>query len=811
MIGLLLVVAAAFGVQDTVGVAVNMSAARVAVGDVVIYEVTVTTPGRAPDEVQLPQFAGGLVMQSTRRYDEYSIRFPGGRIRTTRFEVHLRARSAGRYAIPPVVVAHEGRRYASRSVALQVVPAGSLPPGARSGSPRVEGFTPSAVGPDGEALLRARLEPDTVFVGEQATLIVDALISDDLRTRLRRAPEYLTPSVSGMWTQDLTDVAGTRVEWSASRRYEVQTFRRAYFPLEVGTFTVPEARLLYEARRGFLFTPYSEELTSAPLDLVVLPLPDGDVPASFTGAVGDYSISATLAPANLAVGDAALLTVVVRGDGNLKALPAPRIPAAPVALDSPTEDADVEPASGVVSGRKTFTWAVVPERAGLIEIGPIEYGFFDPDAREYRVARTGVLALEVAPADSSAAAVAPQALAALRTRPTPDPFGGLRGATGAALAVAPVVLAGAFLLVRRSRERARVTPSRRALRRRLHQRLDELAAPARVSDARFFDEVGQAARDWLAERFARPELRASSAGALATGLEAASVPAALAGALRDLIERLERARFQPTPPSPDERLRLLQRTRDTLDRMDRVAGARRRQAGAVVILLALAAHAGIAGAQDGARPTLAEIRAAHEDGRALEAATLARRYVRAEPRDPAGWYDLGTVEAARGERGVATWALLRALALDPRADDIAHNLDVLGVEDATRRVAAPALPLRPGELRALALAAWWLTVFIALLAWLRRSRGLIFGAASSAATSVLLAALLVAPGVAPDSAIPFDPAAPVRAAPHLRAPVLRDVGSGPLRVVERRDGWMRVRNALAEEGWIERSEVGLIE
>lgn len=813
MIALLVAGALALGVQDSVGITVQLSTPRVEVGEVVIYDVTVTTPGRAPDDVQLPQFAGGLQMQGTRRYDEYAIRFPGGRIRTTRLEVQLRARSAGRYAIPPVVVVHDGRRYASRSLTLQVVAAGTQPPIAGLGIPRVEGYSASAVGPDGEALLRARLDPDTVYVGEQATLIVDALVSDDLRTRLRRAPEYLTPSVSGMWTQDLTDVLGTRVEWSGPRRYQVQTFRRAYFPLEAGTFEVPEARLVYEARRGFLFTPYSEELTTAPLRLWVLPLPARDVPASFTGAVGDYAISATVAPANLSVGDAALLTVVVRGDGNLKSLPAPQIPAAAVTLDAPTEDAEIDATDGLVSGRKTFTWAVVPERAGRIEIGPIEYGFFDPEVGEYRVARTGVLALEVAPADSAAGGpVAPEALAALRSEPRPDPFQALRGAAGAALAITPVLLAGAFLLARRSRDRARALPSRPALRRRLHARLDELAAPDQIGVPRFFDDVDVAVRDWLADRLGRPSLRSAEGIALTRELEAAGVSASLAGAARDLIERLERARFQPNAPLPVERERLIQRLREALDRIDRTArsGGVASPLALLWVLAASTASAAAVQAQGDARVTLDAIAAAHAEGRQHEAASLARRYVQAAPLDASGWYDLGTIEAARGANGLATWALLRAHALDPRADDIARNLELLGVDDAALRAASPALPLRPGELRALALAAWWLTVLLAIVARSRGSRRLVFGGATAAAATLLFSALLIAPRVAPDSAVPFDAAAPVRAAPHVRAPVLREAGSGLLRVVERRDGWLRVRDAMSGEGWIERREAGVL-
>lgn len=814
-----LAVFALLQIGDTVGVAVQLSQQRVPAGEIVVLDVTIATPGAAPDDIRLPQFAGGLELVGSRRYDEYAVRFPGGRVRTTRLEVHLRPRRPGRYAIPPVIVVYDGRRFSSRALQLEVVDAGSAQALPGYGVPDVEGFSRSAVGPDAEALLRARLEPDTVWVGQQATLIVEALVSNELRARLRRAPEYLTPQVAGMWTQDLPDVLGTHVEWSGPRRYEVQTFRRAYFPLEAGRFTVPEARLLYEARRGFLFTPYSEELYTPPLTLVVRPLPTANVPDSFTGAVGSYSITASLEPADLAVGDAALLTVVVRGAGNLKGLPAPRIPDAPITLDTPTEDAEIDAVQGVVTGSKTFTWVVVPEQPGIVRLGPIEYGYFDPDVGDYRVARTGILSMEVAPADPSATGGghAREALRPLRTRQRPDPFDGLRGTAAAALTMAPLLLAGLFLGARRSRARARVRPSQRALRRRLRERLGALGDAAELDDARFFENLAAAARGWLADRLETPSLRGATGPALSAALEGAGVPATLADATRDLLERIDRSPFQPTPPTRDERRRLIERVGEALDRVDRVAPPLKRvrsraaaPAGPLALtLLALGASA-LRAQNDPATPRLDDIVSAAAAGRVPEAANLARAYVRAQPRDASGWYDLGTIEGARGNRGLATYALLRALALDPRAADVRHNLDVLRVEDAARRAAAPAIPLRPGEARAAALAAWWLALLSATIAITRRSRRWTLVAATTGAAALVLASALLAPRVAPDSAVSFAADTPLRAAPHLRAPGIRAAGSSVLRVVERRDGWLRVRDADGAEGWIERRDVGII-
>lgn len=99
----------------------------------------------------------------------------------------------------------------------------------------------------------------------------------------------------------------------------------------------------------------------------VLPLPEQGRPASFSGAVGTFTVSATAKPVNVAVGDPITVTLAITdqsGASNLESLQPPAL-AADAALAKEFRVPN-EAISGVVTGRtKRFTVTLRPLRAGI--------------------------------------------------------------------------------------------------------------------------------------------------------------------------------------------------------------------------------------------------------------------------------------------------------------------------------------------------------------------------------------------------------------------------------------------------------------
>src|SRR5262245_35342172 len=311
--------------QDRPKVSAELEPSTVRAGEVSVLRITVESRGGELPKIPVPALPRELQIVGTQDYQETNISF-GSRITTIRREIMLLPQQTGEFRIAPVRVVIGNTTVYTWPLTLRV-----------TGSPITPG---TAVG--GDARILVRMVPDTVYVGEQSTLVGEVLLSPELQMRLTRPPGYDAPAPSDFWIQELSSEPGTEFRVINGQRFVAQRFYRAYFPLTAGRYAFAPARVTYEARQGFLFAPQSFELRSESPKVVVLPLPEHGRPADFRGAVGHVKVRASIEPASAAVGDAVSLTVEVKGTGNIKALPLPTLP--PIAgadvLD-PAESADV--------------------------------------------------------------------------------------------------------------------------------------------------------------------------------------------------------------------------------------------------------------------------------------------------------------------------------------------------------------------------------------------------------------------------------------------------------------------------------------
>ncbi len=798
----------ALHVQVPVQVRARLQDEAIRAGESTVLRVDVETDGPRARIGSFGSLPPGIEVLSSRSFDQRQFSMPGGTRRFISREFVLRARAPGRYRIPSIDVTVEGRPYSTRSQLLTV-----MAPSRPSGEPAED-----AEG----VVLRTWLDADTVTVGEQVTLEAEAMFSPDARLRLRRAPEYEAPSPSGFWIHDLPEGRRSTTRFVGQERYEVQRFSRILFPLAPGEYEIPPARLEYEMRRGLLYAPETRHLESEPLRLVVRTVPESR-PAGFTGAVGRYTVRGRLEPAEVPAGEAAVLTVEVEGDGNVKALPAPALPEIDgVDVFPPSEDAETETRQGVLRGTKRFRWVLIPRRAGEVEIPEIRYAYYDPDTGRFDAAVVDPLRLTVSAGATTPVAPAPLALRYLQ--PAPGQGGRLewvRSTWFAALQLLPLLAFAGVLAWRRGGRRA---PSRRSLRRERRAELKTLETRAATGGAALYADAEAFARGWLARRLHVP----ASHAARPSVLVAAGVPEETARALRSLLDRLAAGRYAPTPPDPELRRETIRALGRLLERLDREAPLPRAAptgvpaaAGMLAALLVAGSGPAPAAAQEvpdqevagqlpapvaggqADREAFAAGIEAFDAERYPEAVGAFQRYVAARPEDAAGWYNLGTAYYRDGLDGYAAWAWLKALRVDPRHDDARHNLRVAGVAPELVARVSPPLRLRGEELFLLASIAW-LVAGGAGIGWLiRRRRRAPFAAASALFLAVVLAAAGWASTRPAETLIVLQDAA-LRAGPNLRADPISTLEAGiGLTPVEHRGDWVRVRTAAGADGWVE--------
>jgi hypothetical protein len=153
-------------------------------------------------------------------------------------------------------------------------------------------------------------------------------------------------------------------------------------------------------------------LAGDPVTLQSVPLPVDNKPSGFNGAVGNYTISVSAAPTNIAVGDPVTVTVQIAGTGAVESLTLPQQTGwDQFKLYPPTSDYQ----SGDqldLSGTKTFKLTAVPESMDVKELPPFTFSFFDPEQNAYRTLTQPAMPLIVRP---SAASLPPPVLVGAST------------------------------------------------------------------------------------------------------------------------------------------------------------------------------------------------------------------------------------------------------------------------------------------------------------------------------------------------------------------------------------------------------------
>ena len=149
---------------------------------------------------------------------------------------------------------------------------------------------------------------------------------------------------------------------------------------------------------GSLSQMVRKQITTPSIEIEVLPLPTPK-PDNFSGAVGKFSVSATLTPEQVNANDAATLRLVVSGQGNMKLMKAPtiRFPQDFEVYD-PKEDNKTTNTSTGAKGNVIYDYVVVPRHGGKYTVPPVEFCYFDPEAGRYNTVRTDSFSLAVAKA-----------------------------------------------------------------------------------------------------------------------------------------------------------------------------------------------------------------------------------------------------------------------------------------------------------------------------------------------------------------------------------------------------------------------------
>lgn len=325
----------------------------------------------------------------------------------------LVAQRTGELRIGAAEIGVDGATYHTQETPIEVRAAGDAA-GGRAGAGREERESESLeqragnqIGKD-DVMLRLVLSRRSVYKGEP----IRAALKLYSRVNVAGSEGAKMPAFNGFWSQQLDVEQGPFRETVGGKVYEAYNIAEyLLYPQQSGRLTIEPAELtvfvqvvvqssrhydpffgggheIYNVRRA-LRTP---EVT-----VDVREFPAG-APASFTGAVGKYTMEASLSSKSVSANSAANINVRIAGTGNLNFMQPPvlNLPSSFELYDTKTTEQIRNSGSGSM-GYRSFEYPFIPRAEGDYVIAPIEFTYFNPETAKYVTLRSEEFAISVTP------------------------------------------------------------------------------------------------------------------------------------------------------------------------------------------------------------------------------------------------------------------------------------------------------------------------------------------------------------------------------------------------------------------------------
>lgn len=331
------------------------------------------------------------------------------------YAITYRADKAGKYNVAAAKVQVDGKTYSTQPFTLEILPPDRTAQNGQGGV-QIDNYDSQRAGKVVSAddlFIRINLSKSSAYEQEAVVCTIKLYT----KYQVSQFMPTLQPSFNGFLIEELPITSSlNNVERVNGQNYMVAELKKCIlFPQQSGELEITSGNydvtvVQYEAVRtlfGTMRQPVERQLSiksnSQKINIKALPAPR---PASFSGAVGKFSVETEIKPPVLKTYEASTLSYKVTGQGNIKYLKAPKIQF-PAQFDvyDPQNNADAKPSGSTVSGTITFEYTFIPQYVGKYEIPATEFTYFDPSAGKYVTLNTPKYDLSVAKGSGTAAQV----------------------------------------------------------------------------------------------------------------------------------------------------------------------------------------------------------------------------------------------------------------------------------------------------------------------------------------------------------------------------------------------------------------------
>ena len=299
----------------------------------------------------------------------------------------------GVFEIPAIEVSAGGKVYRTSSMALKVV---------HQDSNNANRSTNS----DKPYFAELVVPKESAYVGEQIPIELRFYFNQRMQYQPYPQGQYPLIDGEGFVIKKYSEPTEKQLE-SNGRIYHVVVYKTGLTGVKPGKLELQSATQSFlisspfgmRSVPGFIdptesFQQQVVDVKTNGASIDIKPLPTAGRPASFSGAVGDFTLSTSAQPTKVHIGDPVSMKVEIKGLGNFDRIEQPAL----TNTDGwrsyqPSEEIQALDDLGL-SAVKTFSFPLVAEKA-MTSLPTIEFSYFDPNAEKYVTLKSSPIKIEI--------------------------------------------------------------------------------------------------------------------------------------------------------------------------------------------------------------------------------------------------------------------------------------------------------------------------------------------------------------------------------------------------------------------------------
>jgi len=326
----------------------------------------------------------------------------------------LQPKTVGTFTIAPAKLKIKGQVIESNALKITVVK-GAASPAAQGNAPAAGSSQSKITTTSSNSGLFVKVLVDKTRVYQGEAVVVTVKIYS--RVNLTGLEEVDIPEFNGFLKQEIPtpELRSLQREYINGVAYGTGVIQRyLLFPQTTGDIKIDPAKVvcLVRERVHISSDPFFDDffgnyrtvrktILSNRVTIHVDPLPAG-APPGFKGAVGTFGLDASVDKTTLKANDAVTLKVKISGNGNLKLIEPPKVEFPP---DFETYDPKITTRINNTvhgeTGYKQFEFLMIPRHAGKYRIPSVEFSYFDPSSKAYKILKTPAFTLNVLKGDQT--------------------------------------------------------------------------------------------------------------------------------------------------------------------------------------------------------------------------------------------------------------------------------------------------------------------------------------------------------------------------------------------------------------------------